>query len=614
MKRPEYLYTLENAYPFHPVLLDILYERVSTIPEFHLTRGLLRLVSLIIKDVLNTLPEEPVIMPYHINLINEDIFHELTHKLQRGNLAPVVRADIVNAKKDAKAQLIDRNPCLTTRTATCLFLFSLIGNGKKDEGIGAGINDVNVCVSLPGSIHPSDVADVLHHLHNRLWYLHERSGYYYFDTERNINKLIDDTAHEMTKPTVDAEIKARLHHLVRGDFFAVYVWEPPGEVDYPVLALLYFDVTATHKVPETVQTLIDRTGTSYRVNKNVMYVLVAREEYADQVQRVAARYLAIKELKEDQNVSEMDKIKLNRKYKEENKALNEILELAYSVVYYAQKNETKRVRVQDIKTPASIQQKVYAALLKEGKITEELSPYFITDRVLTKEAERFGDVYKKFLQAPALPYIREKQVLVDAVKAGVLKKHFGLWVQSFVPVPEQVSPKECHYLYYGRTVPSITDACYIVSPKLAEQILDQCKPFKKDTTPQKRVLTQIKEISDFNKKGTLLKNIRVYVDHVDRLSTTKQLLNNVYVGSDAQFTFCLTEESISFQVTALEHSHLMDVFEVLRVICRKILRKEKINLVVTVSSNLVLEEEDINDFKEYLEGVHFVAEVMQPVQ
>lgn len=621
VKRPEYLRALENAYPFHPALIDILYERVSTIPEFHLTRGLLRLVSLIIKDVIANPPEEPVIMPYHVYLINEDVLHELTHKLQRGNLATVVRTDIVNANGDAQAQLINSQPHLITHTAaTSLFLFSLIGNRKKDKGTGAGIKDITVCVSLPGMIHPSDVADVLYQLNNRLWYLHERSGYYYFDTECNINKMIDDSAKEIEVQKIHTEIKTRLQHLCKGGYFTEYVWQSVGEIrNGPALVLPYFGEAAVedkNDVPEKVRSLLGMAGTSYRVNKNLIFVLAARKEYVEQVVNEAARFLAITQLRKDPDMIKGNRTQLKDKYKDENKALNEILELAYSVVYYAWKNEIKGVHVQDTRTPGDIQEKVYTALKREGKIVEELSPYFIKDRVLKEEAERFGDVYTKFLQTPALPYVREKQTLVDAVKAGVIEKHFGFWNQDFIPVPELIKHDECNSLYYGRDVNQITDECYIVSQRLAEKIVDQCEPFKGSMQEQEQkrpALTQkIQEISEFtDKKGTLLKAIRVDVERFDRLGTIRQLLNNVYVGSDAQFTFHLTDEWVSFQVTSLEHSHLMGVFEVLELIQRKILRKNEIKLIVMVSSNLLLEEDDIDDLKQYLDGVQFVAEIMR---
>ena len=44
---------LTQSYPFHPSLIDTLYDRVSTIPNFNQTRGMFRLLARIIRLIVN---------------------------------------------------------------------------------------------------------------------------------------------------------------------------------------------------------------------------------------------------------------------------------------------------------------------------------------------------------------------------------------------------------------------------------------------------------------------------------------------------------------------------------------------------------------------------------
>jgi predicted AAA+ superfamily ATPase len=48
-----YYEKIKKSYPFHPALIDLLYERISTINEFQKTRGVLRLLAHVLRNVYN---------------------------------------------------------------------------------------------------------------------------------------------------------------------------------------------------------------------------------------------------------------------------------------------------------------------------------------------------------------------------------------------------------------------------------------------------------------------------------------------------------------------------------------------------------------------------------
>ena len=67
---PGYRELMVRAYPFHPALIEILRDRWGTISGFQRTRGVLRLLALVIADLYRQKHAAPFIQPGHVNLDN----------------------------------------------------------------------------------------------------------------------------------------------------------------------------------------------------------------------------------------------------------------------------------------------------------------------------------------------------------------------------------------------------------------------------------------------------------------------------------------------------------------------------------------------------------------
>src|SRR5690606_28550725 len=81
--RAEYQEEIVTDYPFHPELLTTLKRKVSTIPNFQRTRGALRLLAMVVRDLWSD-PRDDVylIHPHHVNLAVEGIANDLTSRLE----------------------------------------------------------------------------------------------------------------------------------------------------------------------------------------------------------------------------------------------------------------------------------------------------------------------------------------------------------------------------------------------------------------------------------------------------------------------------------------------------------------------------------------------------
>ena len=107
----EYQNRMIETYPFHPELIDVLYERLSTLPDFQRTRGALRLLAHVIYRIWQQKENDAfLIHPYHVDLSVSGIVDELTTRLKEGKYANAISSDVyAYGGRKAKAQQKDED-------------------------------------------------------------------------------------------------------------------------------------------------------------------------------------------------------------------------------------------------------------------------------------------------------------------------------------------------------------------------------------------------------------------------------------------------------------------------------------------------------------------------
>src|SRR3990172_630561 len=95
---------MELAYPFHPDVIDILYEKWSTYSTFQRTRGVLRLLANVVEDLYEG--EDPIdlILPGDIDMGKASIRQEFLKHIGP-EYEGVIASDI--AGHEAKSKLLD---------------------------------------------------------------------------------------------------------------------------------------------------------------------------------------------------------------------------------------------------------------------------------------------------------------------------------------------------------------------------------------------------------------------------------------------------------------------------------------------------------------------------
>lgn len=136
VKEIEYRERIEHAYPFHPELIDVLYEHWGSYATFQRTRGVLRLLAEVVADLYRRKISSPLIQSSLVNLENQAIRREFVKHI--GNeYDSVIAADI--AGKNAKAPKIDKEMGseyekygIASGIATSVFLYSFSGAAKNE--------------------------------------------------------------------------------------------------------------------------------------------------------------------------------------------------------------------------------------------------------------------------------------------------------------------------------------------------------------------------------------------------------------------------------------------------------------------------------------------------
>ena len=250
---------LTSNYPFHPNFIRFLNEKLATIENFQGTRGVLRTLALVVRNIWEKKRAVSMIHTCHVDLQDPYIVSELIGRTEGGDLLPVLNADVGGPDTAAlslgrsHAQQADmRNPHpmgfpLYEYTWRTVFLHSLVG---RSEGLGANLfgilkKDALFSVAFP-HMTPPQVEAALNEIETSAMYLKNEHGKFFASLEPTINKpLMDIRASLRGTDAVQDEIGAAARKVVdkKDSTFRIIsdVASPediPDEGNKPILSLI----------------------------------------------------------------------------------------------------------------------------------------------------------------------------------------------------------------------------------------------------------------------------------------------------------------------------------------------------------------------------------------
>jgi hypothetical protein len=310
-REPAYRDDMRRAYPFHPELIAVLYERWGTIPEFQRTRGVLRLLADVISDLYQAKHNDPLIQSSSINLGAAPVRGELIKHTGSGSVFhSVIDSDI--AGRNAKAPEIDRQlgseyakESVSEKLAQAIFMYSFSGGQQR----GATLPQLR-CAVLNPEMAPLFVSDALDRMTRRLWYLYQDAGLYRFESRPNLNRILVDRE-EMIRAEPDKVrdfAKTILNDLLGDATFRVYRYpEEDRDVDDERrLGLVVLDLhqgAAEDALPlateQFVTGILKQHGKGFRKHANMLIFLAPDQARASEITDAARRLLALRNIDED---------------------------------------------------------------------------------------------------------------------------------------------------------------------------------------------------------------------------------------------------------------------------------------------------------------------------
>lgn len=463
----EYKNRIIETYPFHPELIDVLYQRLSTIPGFQRTRGALRLLAHVIHKMWNDREEDAfIIHPYHVDLASSEIVQELTIRLNEERYENAIKSDVyAEGGRKAKAQQKDEDyksyfkAPLFRRACNTIYLYSLIGAKEEAKGIDTE-NLIAVLATPTKEEHVQYYRDrVLPTIADTFWFVEQIGNRYVFKKEATENHIIDQESQNVQNSTIITVIKTTLQELYttegKGHFFIKIFPEDPSEVndntDLKIAILnpvLGYTIAREEEVPDKIAQFIlnrDSRGNP-RIYRNNTFLLIAREGSWGNLRDIVARLEVAKDLAKDPEkygIPHEKKKNLEQKVAQYKIAVNEAVRASFTYIVYATRRgriEAKYFRPSGYGTAKPGQEILWQILSKDlHRVTNEpLDPEYIKAEAWPKQTQETTtrELYENIHKISGVILPETQSLFEQTVIKGV---EIGTWVliqQNKVYAPE----------------------------------------------------------------------------------------------------------------------------------------------------------------------------------
>jgi hypothetical protein len=478
---------MEKSYPFHPEFINTLREKWGTITQFQKTRGVLRLLALVVADLYKKKHAGALIQASNINLGNPEILSELLKYTGR-QFEGVVASDISGST--AKAPQIDRElgseyakESITEGIATAIFMHSF---SAKTEN-GAAENELRLSTLHP-NMPVAIFADSLNRAKDRFYYLDERNHLCRFTDVINLNKKIVDKEDAIRPEDVKGYVQNKLWEMIGSKFIDKNRF-PEEDTDIPdlpkprlvILSLEHAKGKISwNETEKHIINLLNNYGSKHRRFKNVLIFLIPDEVLQDQLQKTVRKYQALiqidEEYKTKKGLSDEQKKQLQFKIRNIENELPSIIASTYRHVVVA--NDKDKLKLFDMGTIVYSQTNpisniVWQTLKEHEKLIEKLDPNLILSErwslwPKSKNSINVKLLWEYFAQYTNLPILANETVLKSCITQGVSRGLFGYALGDGKKFEKPFFNK-----YIEEENIEISDTAWLIIPEIAIKLLPE---------------------------------------------------------------------------------------------------------------------------------------------
>jgi hypothetical protein len=497
-KERDYAERFKKSYPFHPSLLDIL-NLVGANPKLQRTRGVLRVLALLVADLLKKNHNGGLIQASDIDLTNEELRSELLELVDR-EFRSALEADIIGAT--ANAPELDRQSPLMTQwrvaagLATTTFLFTCeAGNGSR----GATPAELHLASARP-EIDFGTIPGVVLQMKERFHFINTEGERFRFSTTPNLNRILLDAKNGVDDEHVRERLGAELRKLLSAAPLSPYVWpESSGDIaDSASNKLVVMPPERTLGVGNRVEAqaavldILNKSGTTTRTRRNTLVFLIADEGEVAALKERVRSLLASENVdtnRERHNLSKTQITQLDTEKKNAAKGVRQQILRAYRHAAWGGSNGDP-LKILDMGQPPSTTDQnltdlVVAFLKDKQKYLEQIAPILlIHPKKLQVWPEEEAALSLKalpnyFRQFTHLPILKDDEVLKQSVVEGVNMGTFALC--------EGTTAEDAKVVHYkdkiATTGVALEDGHLLIRGALAEEKLAALKAKEAGGTP-----------------------------------------------------------------------------------------------------------------------------------
>ncbi|MGC8965799.1 MAG: ATP-binding protein, partial [Caldimicrobium sp.] len=531
----EYRERFLRSYPFKPEVIDILYKRWGSFPTFQRTRGVLRILSIVLHDLIAK--KIPFIRLGDFNLGNEELRRELiTH------IGPewdsIIAQDLTSpnsgAKKVDESLGTSYKPYrLGSVISTTIFMTSFSGVGIRS----ISSKELKLYTAEP-SFQSAIIDTALNKLKKQLFYISDDD--LRFQNQPNLNRIKLLKEENVSEEQIIEEEKNILRrHISKNPKIKIYIY-PKFSKDIPDNEELKLVILKEDKPDKE---FLENYGEIPRIYRNTLIFLCVNNENEKDLYQYIRKFIALRSIKQDEklqlSVNQRKEVE-NMLKQHESREYEEIREY-YRKLFLPGKENFKELDL-GIPTPdeSKIDEEVYNYLREQGEILEKISSKVIKDKYLgEKDFIETKKLYDSLLRTPGELRLISKEGFIEGIKEGVVRGLFGFgYLKAGKPICEKI-----------KETPEITfsEEEVIIKPELCrekEEIEEEKEA--KSLEIDEKILPTVKEGTEGGSQENVLEpkvnRIKLKLDvPVGQISTIARIVN--FLGN--KFNECKIEITIN---------------------------------------------------------------------
>ncbi len=443
-----------SGFPFHPVLMDLLTDKLSTLSTFQRVRGMLRLLT---RTVANLWQEKPAntyaVYLHHVNPGYIPIRDEITTRLELGRFDPVIENDVAATQGGTSlAQQLDAKWYAGLAPyASCVARNILWNSFAFNENL-QGIDEVNLRYAiLAPSLDISFINDARQKFIAESAYLDDRPvAPLRFLTEVNLGVLIRrqtkqvdiNEARNLLQDCIRTIFNGKTFNLIPFTGGAYDVADDVGD-GKPSLVLISYDAETVRNeavtVPQLVENIYRTQGSQgkFRQLQNNLVFLVADDASRDEMKNKMLYRLALESMRSPDRLAQLpehQQDKVNELYKKSEQELAIIIQQCYRHLFYPSRNRLEGASVDLAHTafdlpsasqrPGNGQQEIVKALMDNQKLlppnSEPPAPNYVRDQTPLKKGQiSTADLRAEFRKDPRFPIMLSDDPFIKMVRLGI---------------------------------------------------------------------------------------------------------------------------------------------------------------------------------------------------